>query len=60
LIHVDGQPSRAWFLQDIAPTDSHSAAVASEGRNCQCRVWKVERPEEEPHLLRWQPSPARR
>jgi len=59
LIHVDGQPSRAWFLQDIAPSDSHSAAVASEGRNCQCRVWKVERPEEGSHLLRWQPSPAK-
>jgi hypothetical protein len=46
-------------LQDIAPSDSHSAAVASEGRNCQCRVWKLESPEEGPHLLRWQPSPAR-
>jgi 4'-phosphopantetheinyl transferase len=60
LIHVDGQPSKAWFLQDIAPSDSHSAAVASEGRNCQCRVWKLERLEEGPHFLRWQPSPARR
>jgi 4'-phosphopantetheinyl transferase len=59
LIRVDGQPPKDWFLQDIAPSDSHSAAVASEGWNCRCRVWKLERPEERPYFLRCQLPPAR-
>ena len=46
LIHVDGQPSGSRFLRDIAPCDSHSAAVASEGRDSRLRVWRLEGPEE--------------
>ncbi len=46
LIHVDGQPPGSRFLRDIAPCGSHAATVASEGRDCRFRVWKLDRPEE--------------